>query len=136
MECRSIIRTDVETGLATDTSFFIRYNSIGFGNALPSTRRADRNARSLFALLTDNGHEDRDLLPFLYSNPRKGRATGILMGETADHFTGLASCTTLRDHGDSTHLDLLLIWFFIANALIYKYINILFLFVKLFLIMD
>jgi hypothetical protein len=37
------------------------------------------------------------------------------MGEAADHFTGLTSCAAFRDDGDGTHLDNLLMWFFIVN---------------------
>jgi hypothetical protein len=101
----SAVRTSIETGLATDTSFFIRHYCIVSGNALPCTSRADRNAGGLFAVLTGNRHEDRNLFPFLYPYPRKGRATGAFMEEAADHFTGLTSCTAFRNKGDSTHLD-------------------------------
>jgi hypothetical protein len=112
---RSAIGTDIETGLATDTSFLIRHDCIGFGNSFPGTSRADRNARSLLALLTDNGHEDRNLFPFLYLYPRKGRTAGVLMGEAADHFAGLTSRTAFRNKRDSTHLDGLPILFSTVN---------------------
>jgi hypothetical protein len=124
MKCRSAIRTDIETGLAADTPFFICHDCIGLGNTLPSTRRADRNARRLFALLTDNGHEDRNLFPFLYTYPRKGRATGALMGKAADHFTGFAPRTAFRDDGDGAHVDNLRREFFIVNSLFCRYNNI------------
>jgi hypothetical protein len=58
--------------------------------------------------LTDDGHEDRDLFPFLYPYPRKGRATRAVMGEAAGHFTGLASGTAFRENRDGAHLDDLL----------------------------
>jgi hypothetical protein len=115
VKCRSAVRTDIETGLATDTSFFIRHDRIGFGNSLPSSSRADRNAGGFLALLADNGHEDRDLFPFLYPYPRKGRTAGVLMGEAADHFAGLASCTAFRDDRNGAHLENLLFTFFIEN---------------------
>jgi hypothetical protein len=118
MKCGSAIGADVETGLATDTSFFIRHDRLGFRNALPGTSRTDRNAGGLLTLLTDNGHEDRNLFPFLYLYPGKGRATGTLMGKAADHFAGLTSCAAFRDDGDGTHLDDLLRWFFIVNTMV------------------
>lgn len=101
----SAIGTGIETGLAPDASFFIRHDGIGFRVALPGPRRADRDAGRLFAVLTDNGHEDGDLFPLLHPNPREGRAAGALVGEAADHFTGLASRAAFRDDGDGTHLD-------------------------------
>jgi hypothetical protein len=118
MKCRSAIRTDIEAGFTTDTSFFIRNDRIGFWNAFPSTRRADSNAGSLFALLTDNRHEDRNLFPFLYPNTRKCRATGALMGKAANHFTGLTSGASFRNNRNGAHLNILLIWFFIVNKYI------------------
>jgi hypothetical protein len=126
----SAVRTDIETRLTTDTSFLIRHDCIGFRNSLPSTSRADRNAGGLLALLTDNGHEDRNLFPFLYSYPRKGRTTGVLMREATGHFAGLTSCTAFRDDGDGTHLDNLLFMFSMENDFIYSYINIFLLPVK------
>jgi hypothetical protein len=115
MKCRSAIRTDIETRLATDTSFFIRCDCIGFGNALSGTCRANRDAGSLFALLTDNGHEDRDLFPFLHSYPRKGRAAGAVMGKAAGHFTRLTSCAAFRENRDGAHFNVLLYKFSIVN---------------------
>jgi hypothetical protein len=134
MKYRSAIRTNIEAGFATDTSFFIRDDCIGFGNALPSTSRADCNARSLLALLTDDGHEDRNLFPFLYSNSRKGRATGSFMRKAASHFTGLASGASFWNNRDGAHLDTLLNLFSMVNQSIYIYINICLLIVKHFFI--
>ena len=37
------------------------------------------------------------------------------MGEAADHFTGLASCTAFRNDGDGAHLNNLRSKFFIVN---------------------
>jgi hypothetical protein len=76
--------------------------------------------------LADNGHEDRNLFPSLYMDPRKGRATGTFMRKAANHFAGLASGTPLWDDGDGTHLDNPLNMFFIENVLNKKYINIIF----------
>jgi len=109
------IRANIKPGLTTDTPFFIRNDCVRFWDSLPSSSRADRYARSLLTLLTDNGHEDRNLFPFRYSYPRKGRATGALMGKAADHFTGLASGTAFWNDRNSTHLDNLLVLFFIEN---------------------
>jgi hypothetical protein len=111
----SAVRTGIETGLAADASFFIRHYCIGSGDALPGTGRADIHARGLFAVLTDDGHEDRDLFPLLHPYPRKGGAAGAFMGEAADHFTGLASCAAFRDDGDGAHLGYLRSQFFIEN---------------------
>jgi len=109
------IRTGVNTGFATDASFFIRHHRIGSGSPLSGACRTDIHARGLFAVLTDDGHEDRDLFPLLHLYPRKGRAAGSFMGEAADHFTGLASCAAFWNDGDSAHLDNLRSKFFIVN---------------------
>jgi hypothetical protein len=66
-------------------------------------------------VLADSGHEDRDLLPLLHPYSRKGRAADAFMGEAADHFTGLASCTAFRNNGDGAHLDNLHGSFFAMN---------------------
>jgi hypothetical protein len=104
MKYRSAIRTDIETGLAAHTLFFISHYCTGFRGALPSTGRADIYAGRLFTVLTDDGNEDRDLFPFLHPYPRKGGTARALMGKAADHFTGLASCTPFWDNRDCTHL--------------------------------
>jgi len=65
----STIRTGIETGLAADTSLFIRYDRIGFGDALPGTGRTDFHAGRLFAVLTNRGHEDRNLFPLFHPYP-------------------------------------------------------------------
>jgi hypothetical protein len=101
----SAVRTGIDTGLAADTSFFIRHYRIGSRGSLPGTGRADIHARGLFALLTEGRHEDSDLFPLLHPYPRKGRTTRALMGEAADHFTRLASCATFRDNGDGAHFN-------------------------------
>jgi hypothetical protein len=114
----SAIRTGINTGLATDTSFFIRHHCIRSGNTHPGTGGTDIRARGLFTVLTDDGNEDRNLFPLLHPYPRKGRAARALMRKAAYHFTGLTSCAAFRDDGDGTHLDDLLIWFFIVNDMI------------------
>jgi hypothetical protein len=115
MKRRGAKRTYVETGLAAHTSFFICHYCIGPGNALSGTGRANIHTGGFFAVLTDNRHEDRNLFPFFYAYPGKGRAAGALMGETAGHFAGLASCAAFRDNRDGAHLDDLLRTFFIVN---------------------
>jgi hypothetical protein len=105
MKCWSVIGTGIETGFASDASFFIRHDGIGSRGASPGTGRADRDAGRLFTVLTDNGYEDGDLFPLFHPYPREGRAAGALMGEAADHFTGLASRAAFRNDGDGTHLD-------------------------------
>jgi hypothetical protein len=69
MNSWSTIGTGIETGLAADASFFIRYSGIGSRDALPSLGGADCDARGVFAMLTDNGHEDGDLFPLLHPYP-------------------------------------------------------------------
>jgi hypothetical protein len=101
----SAIRTDIKTGLAADTPLFIGHHCSRFGDAHPSTGRAEIHAGRLFTVLTDYGNEDRDFLPLLHPYPRKGRAASALMGEAADHFTGLASCAAFRDNGDGAHFN-------------------------------
>jgi hypothetical protein len=108
MKYRSAIRTDIETRLAADTPLFISHHCSGFGDAHPSTGRADIHAGRLFTVLTDDGNEDRDLFPLLHPYPRKGRAARALMGKAANHFTGLTSCASFRDDRDGTHLETLL----------------------------
>jgi len=120
MKYRSAMRTDIETGLAADTSFFIRHHCPCFGDAPPGTGWTDIHAGRFFTVLTDDGNEDRDLFPLLHPYPRKGRTTRVLMGKAADHFTRLASCAPFRDDGDGTHLDLLLIMFFVVNDMTYN----------------
>jgi hypothetical protein len=58
MKYRSAIRTDIETGLAADTPLFIGYHCSRFGDAHPSTARADIHARRLFTVLKDDGNEE------------------------------------------------------------------------------
>jgi hypothetical protein len=111
----SAVRTGIETGFAADASFLIRHHRIGCGGALSGACRTDIDARRLFAVLTDDGHEDRDLFPFLHPYSRKGRAAGAFVREATDHFTGLASCTAFRNDGDGAHLDNIRSVFFIAN---------------------
>jgi hypothetical protein len=65
----STIGTGIETRLAADASFSIRYNSFGSGNALPGLGGADGDARWLFTVLTDDGHKDGDLFPLLDPYP-------------------------------------------------------------------
>jgi hypothetical protein len=69
MKRRRTIRTGIETGLAPDASFFVRYDRIGSGGALSGASGTDINAGGLFALLTDDGHKDRDFFPFLHLYP-------------------------------------------------------------------
>jgi hypothetical protein len=111
----SAVRTGIETGFAADASFFIRHHRIGSGGALSGACRTDIHARGLFTVLTDDGHEDRDLFPLVHPYSRKGRAAGSFMGEAADHFTGLASCAAFRNDGEGTHLNNLHKLFFIMN---------------------
>jgi hypothetical protein len=118
------IRTRIETRLAPNTSFFVRDHCFGSRGALSSACRTDINARGLFAVLTDDGHEDGDLFPLLHPYPRKGRTAGAFMRKAADHFAGLASCAALRNDGDSAHVDNLLILFFTVNTSICRYDNI------------
>ena len=99
------VRTGIETRFAADASFLIRHDCVGPGGAPPRTGGADIHAGGLFAVLTDGGHEDRNLFPLLHPYPGKGRTAGALMGEAADHFAGLASCAAFRDDGDGAHLD-------------------------------
>jgi hypothetical protein len=114
------IRTSINTGFAADASFLIRHYCIGCGEALSGACRTDVHARGLFTVLTDDGHEDGDLLPLLHPYPRKGRAAGSFMGEAADHFTGLASCAAFRNDGDGTHFDNLHGSFFTVNIQLKK----------------
>jgi hypothetical protein len=72
MNSWSSIGTGIETGLAADASFFVRHNGIGSRDALPGLGRTDCDARRLFAVLTDDGHEDGDLLPLLHPYPGEG----------------------------------------------------------------
>ena len=69
MKRRRTIRTGIETGLAPDASFFVRYNRIGSWGALSGASGTDIHAGGLFALLTDDGHEDGDFLPLLHPYP-------------------------------------------------------------------
>jgi hypothetical protein len=115
VENRSAVRTSIETGFTTDTPFFIRHDCAGFGDALPGTGRADRHARGFFAVLTDDGHEDRNLFPLLHPYPRKGRTAGAFVGKAADHFTGMAAGAVFRDNGNGGHLRDLLISFVTMN---------------------
>jgi hypothetical protein len=55
------------------------------------------------------------------------------MREATDHFAGLASCAAFREDRNGAHLDNLLLLFSIENEIIYLYITIFLLFVKLFL---
>jgi hypothetical protein len=48
--------------------------------------------------LTDDGNEERNLFPFLYPYPGKGRTTGALMRKAADHLTGLTSGASFRNN--------------------------------------
>jgi hypothetical protein len=120
MKYRSTIRTDVETGLTAHAPFFICHNCTGFRDASPSTSRTDIHAGRLFAVLTDDWHEDRNLFPFPYPYSRKSRAAGALMRKAADHFTGLTSSTAFWDDRDGAHWNNLLISFFIENISLYK----------------
>jgi len=112
MKNRSTVGTGIETGLTTDTPFFIRHDCAGFGHAPPGTGRADRHARGFFAVLTDDGHEDRNLFPLLHPYPRKGRTAGTFVGKAADHFTGVTSGAAFRDNGNGGHLEDLLRYMF------------------------
>jgi hypothetical protein len=56
-------------------------------------------------MLTDDGHEDRDFIPLLHPYPGEGRTARALMGEAANHFTGLTSRAAFRENGNSAHLD-------------------------------
>jgi hypothetical protein len=58
MEYRSAIRTDIETGLAAHTSFFIGHHCTGFRHTSSSPGRADIHAGRLFTVLTDNGNKE------------------------------------------------------------------------------
>jgi hypothetical protein len=109
------IRTSINTGFAPDASFLIRHYRIGCGDALSGACRTDVHARGLFAVLTGDGYEDRDLFPLLHPYSRKGRAAGAFMGEAAYHFTGLTSCTAFGNDGDGAHLDNLYGSFFTMN---------------------
>jgi len=115
----SAVGTGIETRLTTDTPFFIRDDGACFGDALPGTGRTDRHARGFFAVLTDNGHEDRDLFPLLHPYPRKGGTAGAFVGKAADHFTGVTSGAAFRDNGNGGHLeDLLRCMFSMMNNLL------------------
>jgi hypothetical protein len=109
------VGTSIETGLTADTPFFIRHDCAGFGHAPPGTGGADRHAGGFFTMLTDDGHEDRNLFPLLHPYPRQGRAAGAFVDEAADHFTGVASGAAFRGDGNGGHLKNLLTSFSIMN---------------------
>ncbi len=101
----SAVRTGIETGLAADAPFFIRYHCARFGIAFSGTGRTNSDAGWFFTMLADDGDKDRDLFPFLHLYPREGRTAGPLMGEAADHFTGLTPCAAFGDNGNRIHLE-------------------------------
>jgi hypothetical protein len=103
----SAIRTGIQTGLAPNALFLICDDRARFREPLPGARRAGRHARRLLTVLTDDWHEDRYLFPLLHMYPRKGRTAGALMGEAANHLTGLASCAPFRDDRNRAHLNFL-----------------------------
>lgn len=74
------IRTRIEARLTPDATFFVRYDCIGSGGALSGACWTDIHARGFFALLTDDGHKDRDFFPFLHPYPREGRAARAFVG--------------------------------------------------------
>jgi hypothetical protein len=115
---RSTIRASINAGLAADASLSIRDNCPVSGKTHPGASGADIHTRRLFAVLTDDGDEDGNLLPLLHPYPRKGWAARALVGETAGQLAGLASCAAFGNDGDGSHLDGLLIQFFAVNAIL------------------
>ena len=55
-------------------------------------------------MLTDDGYEDRDLIPLLHPYSGEGRTARPLVGKAANHLTGLTSRTAFRENGNSAHL--------------------------------
>jgi hypothetical protein len=103
----SAIRAGIQARLTTDALFLICDDCVRFRESFPSTRRAGADTGRLLTVLTDDWHKDRYLFPLLHVNPREGRAAGALMGEAANHLTGLASCTPFWNNGNRTHLNCL-----------------------------
>ncbi len=69
MKHRSAVRAGIETGFAADAPLFVCHDGAGIRDALPGPGGANGHAGRFFTVLTDNGHENGDLFPFLHSYP-------------------------------------------------------------------
>jgi hypothetical protein len=100
MNHRRAIGAGIDARFAAHTPLWVCNHGLGFRNSLPGAGRADFDAGGIGAVLADNGHIDRNLSPFFDLDTGKRRGGGAFVREAADHFTGLAACTEIRQDRD------------------------------------